>query len=168
MNENMENLLAKQRAKNDIRARTKNLTTPPNLQPNSQPSHPNVNTKNPRDPYFHRFNSTDINIVGIHKLWYDWLAVHTILPEEVNTAGWVYRDLQRCQVHYRAFVYDPITKKLMIDREKFPHHPVTTTRIIRLESPPLIFPYLPIDRIISDLRTITPHDTANTTERTDN
>lgn len=147
-NEKLENLLAKQRTKKDIRARTKKL--------NNSNSKPN----DPRDPQFHRFTESDYRITGIRKLWRDWLAIHNIDPDSVDNHGWVHRDLTRCHIHYRSFVYHPTTHRMLVDREKYPPTPVTVTRTVRLESTPLEFPYAPIDKIIKD-RAILEHAQAD-------
>lgn len=109
---------------------------------------------NPRDPYYHKFITPDRRITSIFKLWRDWLAVHTIDPDEVDARGWVKRDLTRCQVIYRSFIIDPHTNRFMLDQQTYPLEAVVITKTIQLESAPMVFPYIAIDRILHDLATL--------------
>jgi hypothetical protein len=124
--------------------------------------HYNPDTAGPRNRFIHAFTTTDFDITAVRKLWRDWLALHTIDPDEVLVKGFVHRSEEMYTVSYESAEIthrgpnhngiECITyKTVIINGQK---ELVTRPRCVQLESAPLIFPYLAIDRILHERQTI--------------
>lgn len=108
----------------------------------------------PRNRFIHAFTTTDFRIDVVRKLWRDWLALHTIDPDEVLCHGFVHRSEEMYTVSYESMEVDTRYangsikyKHIVINGQKELY---TKIRTVQLESTPLIFPYLAIDRILRE------------------
>jgi hypothetical protein len=121
-------------------------------------SHYTPESIGPRNRFIHAFTTTDFNITDIRKLWRDWLALHTINPDEVLARGFVHRSEEMYTITYESmeiekqFSDGSIRYKTIIINGKRDLY--VTMRTVQLESSPLIFPYLAIDRIIHERQMI--------------
>lgn len=108
----------------------------------------------PRNRFIHAFTTTDFRISAVRKLWRDWLALHTIDPDEVLATGFVHRSEEMYTVSYESMEIEKrypngnfIYKTIIINGQRELY---VKLRTVQLESSPLVYPYTAIDRIIHE------------------